>query len=346
MCTNFLIVAKDSSAVVGRSMEFGVDLHSKLRVHAPGETFRSPASMLNPHGLTWTSKHGFVGVTGDLFGITAITDGLNTEGLSAGALWMPDSLFPHATDPAKALAPELFVSWALGNFATVDELYDVLVRKEVQIWHSEWLTKLAPLHFPIHDAKGNSLVVEFINGEMNLYTGEDNPVGVLTNHPTFPEQLQNLRNYTRLTPYDTDPVTLGSARFSPHGCGSGMFGLPGDSTPPSRFVRTTYLRQAAQVPTNAHEASVLALHLLNAVDIPLGTSRKHADSPDQEKCDHTLWVVVKDLTNRVLNIRFYDSFAVQSVDLKALDFAAAAKRKSIDVPPITSGIDITARLAG
>lgn len=346
MCTNFLVVAKDLSAVVGRSMEFGVDLHAGLRVHATGETFHSPASMVNPKGLTWTSKYGYVGVTANLHGITVIADGMNTEGLSAGALWMPGSQFPSATDASKALAPELFVSWALGNFATVDALHDVLVRKQVQIWHSDWLSKLAPLHFPIHDAKGKSLVVEFIGGEMNLYTGKDNPVGVLTNHPTFPDQLENLKNYAQLTAYDIDQVTLGSATFEPHGCGSGMLGLPGDSTPPSRFVRVTYLREAALQPTNASEARLLAFHLLNTVDIPLGTSRKHADKPEQEKRDYTQWVVAKDLTNRVLNIRFYDSLAVQSVDLKSLDFAAAAKRKPVDVAPITEGVDITQALAG
>ncbi|QDE96257.1 linear amide C-N hydrolase [Myxococcus xanthus] len=346
MCTDFIVVAKDSSVVIGRSMEFGKPLNPMLRVHAPGEEFQSPASMVNLKGLSWKSKYGFVGITSTLFDLTVIADGMNSEGLSAGALWMPGSHFPTATDPSKALAPEFFVTWALGNFATVDELYDVLVRKEVQIWHSDWLSKLAPLHFPIHDAKGNSLVVEFIDGEVNLYTGKDNPVGVLTNHPTFPDQLENLKNYAKLTAYDIDQVTLGSATFEPHGCGSGMLGLPGDSTPPSRFVRIAYLRQAAKQPEDAAAACTLAFHLLNTVDIPNGTSRKHAKPDKDELCDYTLWAVAKDLTNKVLNIRFYDSLAVQSVDLRTLDFATAAKRKNIKVASITKGVDITAALVG
>ncbi|WP_240359165.1 linear amide C-N hydrolase [Pyxidicoccus trucidator] len=90
--------------------------------------------------------------------------------------------------------------------------------------------KLLPLHLPIHDASGNSIVVEFIDGKPNIYS---NPVAVLTNDPPFPLQLENLGGYSNLSPWDARPVEMGGKSFAPSGHGSGLRGMPGGSCTPS-----------------------------------------------------------------------------------------------------------------
>lgn len=71
MCTDFLVATEDSSAVVvGRSMEFGIDLGSKFRFHAKGHTVQSPGSLTHLHGLKWTTKFDYVGLTVTLYGVT------------------------------------------------------------------------------------------------------------------------------------------------------------------------------------------------------------------------------------------------------------------------------------
>src|SRR5512135_2949672 len=123
------------------------------------------------------------------------------------------------------------------------------------------------LHIAFHDAGGNNLVVEFISGEVKVY---DNPIGVLTNRPEFPWQMNNLRNYVNLDAKDVDSKMLNGVKIEAMGVGSGMHGLPGDWTPPSRFVRVAYSLDAALKPKDAAGAVNLAEHLLNIVDIPKG----------------------------------------------------------------------------
>lgn len=338
MCTDFLVVASDKTVINGRSMEFGVDLDSKLLVRAPGEKFISP-SPKGLNGLSWTSTYGYVGLTAK-GSLPIMVDGLNTSGLSTGSLWLPDSRYPKVTDNSKAVSLALFPGWVLGNFATVREVKTALQEGAAQVWESDWLAQYLPLHFPIHDAQGNSLVVEFIDGEMRLH---DNPVAVLTNAPPFPVQLQNLRDYVGLSPWDAKAVDLGSQTFTQPGHGSGLRGLPGDPMPPSRFVRAAYLKQFARPVANATEATTLAFHLLNTVDIPRGTVRSLDEKSLKEEDDYTQWTVVKDLTHTVLNVRFYDDLLIYSVNLKTLDFKAA-NGKTFAVPTTPTSIDITSRL--
>ncbi|WNZ60152.1 linear amide C-N hydrolase [Myxococcus sp. MxC21-1] len=355
MCTDFLVATEDASAVVvGRSMEFGIDLGSKFRFHAKGHTVQSPGSLTHLHGLKWTTKFDYVGLTVTLYGVTVIGDAMNSEGLSAGALWMPSSTYPQAAkDPSRGLAPELFVEWAVGNFATVDAVKEALANGDAELWHSDWMSSKIPLHFALHDAKGNSMVVEFTDRQMFLYAsaGHDNsplnmhnPVAVLTNHPTFPEHLENLRNYAGLSSRGATPVKLGTGTFAPHGCGSGLFGIPGDSTPPSRFVRAVYLREFSEKPKNAAEARSLALHLLNTVDIPYGTSRDLNEVTGKDSLDYTQWVVVKDLTNRTFGVRTYDSLGLQTLDLRTVDFKKA-DGKTLALSPVDSQLDANKQLA-
>lgn len=336
MCTDFIVVAQDSSVVVGRSMEFAKDLRSELAVHAAGRESRSVGPGGKP-GLSWRSKHGFVGLTG--LGTPLLTDGLNTAGLSIGALWLPGSTYPAVTEPARALALVQFVSWVLGNFDSVAQVKQALEGGEVQVWEGDWLAQHLPLHFAIHDRHGHSIVVEYDDRELHVH---DNKVGVLTNVPTFPMHLQNLRNYVSLTPYDTESVQLGGATFDRPGCGTGLLGIPGDSTPASRFVRAAYLKQFSRPVADAAAASNLAFHLLNAVDIPLGISRAPQTDPPTNgpTDDYTQWVVVKDLTHGIFNMRLYDSPLAYSVDLNKLDFAAL-DGQTIALPVGRLSIDIT-----
>ena len=78
------------------------------------------------------------------------------------------------------------------------------------------------------------MVIEYVNGAAHVY---DNPIGVFTNSPAFDWHITNLRNYVNLSPINVAPVKLSGKTLKGLGQGSGLLGLPGDYTPPSRFVR-------------------------------------------------------------------------------------------------------------
>lgn len=98
-----------------------------------------------------------------------------------------------------------------------------------------------------------------------------NPVGVLTNEPPFTWHLSNIANHVNLKATDTGASPLTAPQT---GHGSGMLGLPGDSTPPSRFIRALLEKQytLGEISSTSSAADVgsLALHVLNTVDIHRG----------------------------------------------------------------------------
>lgn len=329
MCMDFLLSATDGSFVNGRSMEFGIDLRSKPFIQRRGVEMKSSA----PHfkeGLRWTTQYGYVGL--NVFGLPILTDGLNERGLSTGCLWLPGSTFQTVTDPARALSVSLFTDWLLGNFADVAAVQAGL--SAVEVWADEFMHKeLSPVHFPVHDATGRSIVIEFTGGTVQVY---DNPLAILTNAPNFPWHLENIRNYVGLTPWDVGSAEIAGESFAQTGHGSGLRGLPGDYTPPSRLIRGLFLKQFANPVKDGPAARNLAFHVLNAHDIPQGTIREKKLLGQQD--DYTQWAVVKDLTHLVLQYRYYEHLAPRTIDLKLIDFGKGASGEIAVPAPVDEDI--------
>lgn len=338
-CTDFVIQAKDTAYVNGRSMEFGVDLSSSVVIHTRGEKITSTAPN-NKEGIKWTSKYGYVAINAMDHDITV--DGLNEEGLSFGALWLPDSQYPEVggVDPQKIIALEDIGSWLLGNYKNVAEVKEAFTKIVVWAHPITWFqNSIPPLHFVLHDKEGKNLVIEFVGGQPKVH---DNPLGVLTNDPPFEWQINNLRNYIKITAVDSEPVTLGPISLQPTGHGGGLFGIPGDWTPPSRFVRAAFFKTFASPMKDGVSAVLLASHILNTVDIPYGDIRDAGGS--KSAGDYTQWVVIKDLMNKKLYYRSYYDLSLKAVDLTRIDFKEGSKHQIVRVNEGLGIIDITSKL--
>ena len=192
-----------------------------------------------------------------------------------------------AREPEKALAHLDLCPWVLGNFATVDEVKAALAG--VHVWGKPIgpLKLLLPLHASVHDASGRSIVLEFTREGPKVY---DNGPGVLTNSPTFDWHETNLRNFVNLKAMSAGPIRVGAAVLSPLDSGSGLLGIPGDWTPPSRFVRIAAMKYFAGTPLNAQGGVVLAEHLLGSVAIP----RRPGTGPRRELVEGPFHALVPD----------------------------------------------------
>jgi choloylglycine hydrolase len=320
VCTTFPVKAKDGSVIVGRTMEFAIDLKSNIIVVPRGRDNVGTGPQDLP-GLQWRSRYGFVGC--NAFGSELVADGLNEVGLAMSELWLPGhTLFPDANeaDAERALGPAEFANWSLGNFATVAELKAAL--PSVKVWGAK-TAELgdipAPVHFAFHDPGGDCLVVEFVGGQVDVH---DNPLGVLTNAPPFEWHVNNVRNYINLTALDVPKVELSGVEIAATGQGTGMLGLPGDYTPPSRFVRAVAFSQAAEQPDHAVGAINTAWHIINTFDIFRGAVVGR-NSDGQTSYDITQWATVRDLTNRRMYLRTYESMRIRMIDLTRIDFGGA-----------------------
>jgi choloylglycine hydrolase len=309
-------------------MEFGIDLDSKPLVRPRGEVMRSRTSDESPerNGLEWTVKYGYVGM--NVRKLSLVVDGLNECGLSVGTLWLPGSEYQKVTDSSRALSVLLVNDWLLGTCASVADVKNTL--PDVEVWaYTPMEEKYSPIHFTVHDTSGCSIVIEYTAGKLHIY---DNPIATTTNAPVFPWHLENVRNYVGLTPYDVTEATVNGKEFMATGNGTGLRGLPGDFTPPSRLIRTLFLINSALQAEDARGTRNLALHILNDTDLPKGVVR-YDGACGETSDDRTQWVVVKDLTHRLFDYRRYEDLDLRRIDLKKIDFGTI-KSGWITEPPI------------
>ena len=172
-----------------------------------------------------------------------------------------------------------------------------------------------PCHYIVNDANGHCVVLEYVDGELKAMT----PLGVMTNSPTFDWHVTNLRNYVNLSVTNVPPVELAGIELPGLGQGSGMLGLPGDFTPPSRFVRAVAFSQSALPVETAREGVLQAFHLLNQFDIPRGAARAGARQVGGR---------LHALDGRLgpeepgFYFRTFDNSRIRMVDLKKMDLDA------------------------
>ena len=126
-----------------------------------------------------------------------------------------------------------------------------------------------PLHLVLHDRHGSAAVVEWVEGGVSARQ----PSGRGNEQPPARLASDKPRNYVNQTAIDVPPLTVDGVTVAPLGEGSGMLGLPGDFTPPSRFVRAAAFAAAAWKPKTAAGGVNTVLHLLSSFDIVKGVVR-------------------------------------------------------------------------
>ena len=305
-CTAVNIVAKDGSVVAGRTMEWAFDMKWQLTANPKGTpiSLSAPAALKLP-ATSLSSKYAFVAISpGVLAGPPAYLEGQNETGLAISGNFLPGfTEYQTVTAQDKNYVSILNLGgFILGMFGSVKELRNELPKYKVWFDPSEVKGLPTPpwLHLVLTDRSGDSIVVEFVKGQMMIH---NNVAGVLTNAPTYDWHLSNLRNYLSLTPTATAAVTVGNTNVTELGQGGGLIGLPADYTPPSRFVRATYLKHFTYQPSNIADAMQAAGHILNNVDIPVGVAR--SSDGKQVFSDYTQWVNIKDLKNNRMKIANY-----------------------------------------
>ena len=329
-CTGISLKAGDGAAIRGRTLEFGFPMQSNVLVIPAGKEM-SGTLPDGGKGLTYTSRYAVVGA--NALGLTAILDGLNDQGLSVGLFYFPGyaSYTPVTSENAKrAIAPHEFGLWALANFATVDEVREAVKDLVIVPTPTPGLGSaegaVAGAHFFLQDKSGKSIAVEPVGGTLKVH---DAPLGVMTNAPTYDWHMTNLATYINLTPKDIDQAKVGSVTLQAFGSGAGMLGLPGDFTPPSRFVRAVMFSQTAAPNATADDAVLSAFHILNQFDIPKGSVVSAAVGEPTDEI--TEWTSVNDLKNLRWYFRTHKDQSIRMVDLKEALAAAKGEMSTIDM---------------
>jgi choloylglycine hydrolase len=321
-CTAMVFKAQDGTSIYARTMEWGAsDLKSEL-VLVPRATAFISALGVGRTGAAWKNHYGFVGV--NAVGLPYATDGMNEAGLTVGVLFYPGFAEFQEPDPdqqATTISSIDMANYLLSNFATVEEVGQAMPKLRVvrNIEIEKEFGAAIPIHHIVTDATGASIVIEYTKGALMIF---DNKVGAMTNSPNYDWHLLNLRNYSNLTPRGASATrSINGVSLAPFGAGSGMLGLPGDFTPPSRFIRATAFVNTMVPAKDAAEAVSAAATMLNNFDIPKGLVREGANADDYV-LGYTQWSVIADTRHKVYYYWTMYDRRMRRVDLTKLDFNA------------------------
>lgn len=323
-CTGITIRTIDNQMIQGRTIEYGEsNLNSKLVVSPRGKEYQSLTPDGKMEGHKWKAKYGYVGasVINDLF----IGEGINEAGLNAGLFYFPHygSLTKYTPKISKKSVVDMqFVSWILSNFSTVEEVKEGIKNiKVVNVGYDKNGNPLPTAHWRVADAKGGNIVIEIINnGEVKIY---DNKVGVLTNTPDFDWHVKNLNNYINLYSGNAKNYNVNGEEIFSFGVGTGALGLPGDITPPSRFIRAFYLLTTMKPAATTKEAVDEAIHILNNFDLPIGVeypTDQQAYIP-KDLPSATQWTAISNLSDREFYYKTMYNSQIRKVDLKKINFS-------------------------
>lgn len=368
-CTGITLHTVDQQMVQARTMEWGLGPLDSRLVVSPRQFEYESVMPDGQAGKTWTARFGFVGISytdnrfapeqtaqpadasdasptlqskvpatvqTPLYEATRyIAEGMNEAGLSVGVYYFPfyGSLVSYRPPLRNGSITDLDVArYLLSQFKSVEEIKEAI--NDIRIVPSTLLKNgkaPATAHWRIADKNGKTVVLEITTkGDVHFYNAS---CGVITNAPDYPWQLKNLNNYINLKPGNAAPQRFGDYQTFSFGVGTGAIGLPGDITPPSRFVRAAFYVKTAPDYQTRDEAVRGAFHMLNNFDHPIGMVYDDPSKIPEDLQTSTLWTTASDLSGGIFYYKTRLDSAVKSVDLKQIDFV----RKSPAVLPLDSG---------
>lgn len=341
-CTGVLLRGEDGTVVRGRTMEWGkFDMKTEALVVPSGMSYQA-STPDGDNGIAWKGKYGFVGM--NMLG-SVVGDGMNEKGLSIGAFYHHGFAKYTEYDPQKAdisMGPVDLMFYILSKFSNVEEVRQGLSKIRVVPVVDPHLERPWPAHIFVTGPKGKPIVIEFTEGKIKIH---DNPVGVVTNNPNFDWHLLNLRNYGYISREPFSDKKWGDLEITPLAGGSGMLGLPGDFTSPSRFVRAVVFSQYSRETSGGFDTVEELFRILDNFNVGASQGEGGTSDEDVSMPSSTQWTIAHDTKN--LNIYYHTSYnrRVRKIDMKEIDFARKEKRSvPLDEKRVQDIKDVTAGL--
>lgn len=325
-CTGIALKAADGSRIVARTVEWANEAMNCGYAIVPRGHVQKSFTPEGVTGLEFKARYGYVGIYTDYEQF--VVEGVNEAGLSAGLFFFPGfgeyPQFDKKTED-RSISDLQFVSWVLSNFSSIEEVKKGI--KDIRVISMD--SRIGTVHWRLSEPGGRIVVLEYKKGEPVFH---ENPIGTFTNSPGFEFHITNLRNYVNLHAGAAENQLLGQGtrpenplELSPLGGGSGMLGLPGDFTPPSRFVRAAFFSMSAPILPTSFEMVTQAFHILNNFDIPVGAQHK-ADQIPLGLPSATQFTAVTDLSTLRLYYRTAWNQNIRCLDLKRIDFSKVEYR--------------------
>lgn len=234
-------------------------------------------------------------------------DAVNEKGLGmAGLNFVGNAYYREKVEGKDNIAQFELIPWILSQCATVKEARNLIEKINIlNISFSEKLP-LAQLHWIISDSE-EAITVESVKDGIKIY---ENPVGVLTNNPTFDQQMFALNNYMFLSTREPQNTFAKGLNLNKYSRGMGAIGLPGDLSSQSRFVRVAFTKMNSISGDSEKESVSQFFHILNSVDQQRGCCEL-ADN----KYEITIYTSCCNTNKGIYYYTTYDNHQITAVDM-------------------------------
>lgn len=293
MCTAIKLKYKDNY-IFGRNLD--LDYHFNEKLILLNKNYKFTFKFLSEQ----KSNYNMMGIGALVNNYPLFSEAMNEKGLCIAGLNYPQNAYYfNDIDKNKInLAPYELIIYLLNNCSNIKEVKEVC--KNIQLINKPFLDNmpLSYLHFLISDKDG-SIVLEPDKDGLKIY---DNTFEVLTNNPPFTYHLENIKLYLNLTNKYYSNNFNTNYELKPFCIGSNATGLPGDSSSPSRFIRSVYLKENLLKNITDKDNLINELfHIFSKVSVIKGEALT-----SDNKSEITIYTSILDPKNMTYYIKTYD----------------------------------------
>ncbi len=285
----------------GRTLDYEFSYREEVTVTPRNFTFKFKfAGQISSH-------YAIIGMAYVCDGYPLYYDATNEKGLCmAGLNFVGNAHYNEVVENKENIAVFEFIPWILSQCGSVKEAKEKL--ENINLVNEPFSAALpvAQLHWMLAD-RYDCLTVEAVREGLKVY---DNPVGALTNNPTFSEQLQRLNDFMSLSPKTPKNLFSEKLDLTAYSRGMGAIGLPGDLSSQSRFIRAAFVRCNSVSGNSEGESVSQFFHILNSVDQPRGC----CDVGDGEY-EITIYTSCCNADKGVYYYTTYDNHQISAVDI-------------------------------
>ena len=297
MCTALAIF--DKSILFGRNMDIDQGFNEQV-IFLPKDY-----KIKFKYEKEIKSDYSILGIGTYIDGYPLLADAMNEEGVAFAGLAFKDNCKYYEYDNSKKnYAPYEFVLYILAKCKSIEEIRCFLNSINIvdEPFNKDILN--APLHFIFVDLK-ESIVVETTNEGMKIY---DNPYNILTNNPPFDFHSFNVINYMQLHNDVAENRINKNLNLKQYSYNQGAFGLPGDYSSSSRFIKCFYVKSHLVLDGSKNDINEF-FKCLDSVSMVKGSVKT------ERGFEYTYYTSCYDLKRKKIYYKYYNKPEIKCVSM-------------------------------
>lgn len=299
MCTAITYKTKDF--YFGRTLDYEISYGDEVTITPRNYEFNFR------HKQNIKNHYAIIGMAYVTENYPLYYEAVNEKGLGiAGLNFVGNAQYNKEIEGKDNITQFEFIPWILSQSTTVKEAQKLIKKMNFLDEPFSPNLPLAQLHWIISDSI-ESITVEAVKDGIKIY---ENPVGVLTNNPTFDKQMFELNNYMNLSTKSPKNTFAKSLNLDKYSRGMGAIGLPGDLSSQSRFIRAAFVKMNSVSKEEEKESVSQFFHILNSVEQQRGCCEL-----DDGIFEITIYTSCCNASKGIYYYTTYDNHQITAIDM-------------------------------